>query len=446
MNLSLVLDNISSLLLGWPLIILVVCLSVLCTVTLRFVQVRYFLKAWKFTLFPEKSDEKKVKGKVDMSPFQAFVNVLNSSLGNGSVAGMATAVYSGGPGAAFWLLVTSFLTMSFRFAEVFLSAYFGARAKTKKTIGGPMLYLKEVVGGKYLAYSYAFFAFVFGLIGGNAAQTNSVRLSLGETWGVPTMVTAIIVLLFMFYILFGGAARIVKISEAIVPVKVAVFFISASIVLLYHYQSIIPALQIIFSSAFTSKAVAGGAAGFAIQRAVQFGMMRGIFATESGLGSAAILFGSTGSTKPVRSGIMSMLAAFISTSVCFMVSLCIVASGAWMTGNTSTALTIAAYNTVFGQFGGWVVTFLSVSFGMGVLVTFAYITREAWAYLTGGKFMWMHIILYSGVAFAGALVKVDAVWALGDIVTAGMLLINLFGIIYLLPVIKKELKAFSAKK
>lgn len=445
MNLAVVLQNMLDFFLGWPLIGYVVGVSILCTVALGFVQLRYFFKAWKFTLLPERA-AKDVQIKVDMTPFQAFVNALSTSLGNGSVAGMATAIYSGGPGAAFWLVVTGFITMSVRFAEVFLSAYVGEQMKTKAAIGGPMLYLKRVVGGKTLAYLYALFVFLFGLTGGNAIQTNSIGLSIVTTWSsISYMTVAIVVLLFMIYVLFGGAARIVKVSDRIVPIKVGVFFISATTVLIYHYQNIWPALKLIVSSAFTPQAMAGGVAGFAIQQAIRFGMMRAVFATESGLGTAAIIFGATGSKQPVRTGIMSMLVTFISTCVCFMISLCIVASGVWNSGLNSSALTIASYNTVFGQFGGWVVTFLSVSFGVGVLVTFAYVTREAWLYLSGGRFAWVYAFLYCAAAFVGALVKVEAVWDLSSIVMAGMLLINLFGIVYLLPLIRRELKAFSGR-
>ena len=438
-------EKIANFLTGWALIIYVAAVSIICTVAFGFIQFKYFTKAWKFMLFPERSDKKDVKGKVDMSPFQAFINALSTSLGNGSIAGTATAIAAGGPGAVFWIALTGIITMSVRFAEVFLSAYFGARSKTKSTIGGPMLYLKNVIGGRKLAYVYAFFAFLFGLIGGNAVQTNSVRSSIETTWGVPKMVIAIVILIFMLYVLFGGAARIVKLSDRIVPIKVGVFFLSATTVLLYHYQSLWGAIKLIVGSALSPQAIVGGATGIAIQQMVRYGMMRGIFATESGLGTAAILFGATGSKEPARTGIMSMLVTFISTIVCLMVSLCIVASGVWNSGATSAALAIASYNTVFGQYGGWVVSFLSVSFGIGVLVTFAYITREAWLYLTGGRFAWLFTILYCGVSFLGALVKVKMVWDLGDIVMAGMLAINLFAILYFLPLIRKELKAFAQR-
>jgi len=443
MNLLPFLKAIESYVSGWPLIIYIAAISIICTIACGFVQFKYFFKAWKFTLFPEKSAKKESKGKVDMTPFQAFVNALNTSLGSGAVAGVATAIYAGGPGAAFWLVVTTLFVLAIRYCEVFLSAYFGARATSKVTIGGPMLYLKQVVGGKTLAYLYAFFAFVFGLVGGNAIQANSVGLSINTTWNVPYIWIAVGVFLFILYILLGGAKRIVKFSEMIVPLKVVIFFASTIIIILYHYQNLIPALKIIFSSAFSSKAVAGGVAGFAVKEAIRLGMERSIFATESGLGTAAILFGSTGSKQPVRSGIMSMLAVIISTFACVLISICIVASGVWSSGLDSTALTIASYKTVFGWFGGWIVSFLSVSFAIGVLVTFAYITREAWLFLTGGRFAWMHPVLYCGIALWGALEKVQAVWIASNIVMVGMLVINLFGILYLLPLIKKELKRFA---
>ena len=443
MNVLMFLNRALDLFLGWPLIIYIAVISIICTISLSFVQLRYFFKAWTFTLFPEKAKATKADKKADMTPFQAFVNALNSSLGSGTIAGVATAIYMGGPGSAFWLVVTTFFVLAIRYCEVFLSAYFGARATSKVTIGGPMLYLKQVVGGKTLAYLYAFFAFLFGLIGGNAIQANTVGVSLNTTWSVSLYAVAVGMLLFVLYILLGGAARIVKVADFIVPVKVAVFFITTISVIIYHYQNIIPALKIIFESAFSSRAVAGAAVGFAIQKAIQYGMDRAIFATEAGLGTAAILFGSTGSKEPVRSGIMSMLAVVISTLACFLMSVCIVASGAWTSGLDSTALTIASYNTVFGWFGGWIVSFLSVSFAIGVLVTFAYITREAWLYLTGGRFVWMHAVLYSGVAVWGALEKVQFVWKMSSFAMAGMLLLNLFGILYLLPLIKKELRKFK---
>jgi len=442
MNLSPIFENVMHFLLGWPLIIYVIAIALICTIALSFVQIRYFFRSWKFTLFPEKPEEKE---KIDMTPFQAFVNALSTSLGNGSIAGMATAIYSGGPGAAFWVVVIGLLTMAIRYAEVFLSTYFRIQTQEKSAIGGPMLYLKSIIGGKTLSYLYAVSCLLYGLIVGCAMQTNSVRISAVATWGVKPITVAVILLLFIMYVVMGGAPRVVKVSDKIVPIKVFLFFGSALIILIYHYHALWGALQLIVSSAFSPTAVAGGAIGYSVLHAVRYGMIRNINATESGLGTAAIFFGATGSKKPVESGIMSMLITFTSTLVGFLICLCIIAAGVWDTGLTSTALTISAYETVFGPFAGWIVSFLSISFGIGVVVGFVYVAKECWLFLTKGKFAVLFDIIFCLMAFYGALMNVHVVWAAGDIINAGMLVINLFGIVYLLPLIRRKLVTYTRK-
>ena len=433
--------QIGSWFLGWPLMLYVVIISLICTIAFRGVQFRYFITAWKVTLFP-----KRIKKRGDMTPAQAFINTLSASLGNGSIAGIATAIYSGGPGAAFWVVVFGFLLMSVRFAEVYISTLYGARASTSVTLGGPMLYLRHVVGGRFLAYLYAVFCLLFGLTMGNGMQANSIQLSIETTWGVNPYITASVIFAFVLYILFGGAERIIKASGRIVPIKVGVFLISSFIVLIYHYQGLWQALTLITKSAFQPVAIAGGAIGFTVTQAIRYGMARSVFATESGLGTAAILFGFTGSDDPMDSGLMGMVSTFVSTCVCFIVALCIVVSGVWNTGLNSTALTIAAFNTVFGNFGGWIVSFLSISFGIGVLVTYAYISRAAWLFLTNGRFPFVFTILYSVFAFACALLNVETLWSIGDVFNAGLLVINLFGILFLLPRMSKDFAALMHER
>ncbi len=445
MDLSSLILSISEWILGWPLMIYVVVISIICTVAFKGIQFRYFLLAWKVTLFPKRVDQKDA-AKRDMSPTQAFISTLSSNLGNGSIAGMATAIYAGGPGAAFWVVIFGLLLMSVRFAEVYISTLYGARVSTSAVLGGPMLYLKHVVGGKVLSYMYAFFCLLFGLTIGNAMQANSIRLSIATTWGVSPMVTAIAVLIFVLYIVLGGASRIVRVSARIVPIKVGVFFLSSVVLLIFHYGALWDALYLIGTSAFQPLALAGGTAGFTVTQAIRFGMARSIMATESGLGTAAILFGFTGSDDPMQSGLMGMVSTFVSTCVCFIVALCIVASGVWNSGLNSTALTIAAFDTAFGNFGGWIVSFLSISFGIGVMVSYAYIARAAWLFITNGRFPFGFIILYSLAAFGGALVTVDFIWSTGDIVNAGMLIINLFGILFLLPRTSKDVVALMRER
>jgi len=430
---------ISQPLIGWPLIIYVMTVSIIVTVALRGVQLRYFLYALKELIAP--TQKKSAQG--DMTPFQAFVNTLSSNLGNGSIAGMASAIHMGGPGAAFWVVVFGLILMAVRFAEVYLSTYFAARVTVKTGLGGPLLYLKEIIGGSVLVYLYALSCFIFGLAGGNALQANAISLSLKTTWNIPTFVAAWALLGLICYILFGGATRIVRFSDFIVPVKVIVFFASAFGVLGYHYQTLIPALTLIIKSAFTPLALTSGVIGFSVQQAMRYGLTQAVFATESGLGTAAILFGATGSSQPVKDGLMGMMSTFVSVCVCFIITLCIVASGQWVSDLDSTALTIASYNTVFGQYGGWIVSFLSMTFGIGVMVSYAYITRAAWLFLTQGRFALGFVLTYSAAAFVGATVGVRSVWAVIDVVNVVMLVINLFAIVYLLPVIVRGMREFK---
>lgn len=447
MNIQTVIDQINNVLISWPLFAFVIGTSLVCTIALRFIQFRYFFYAWKQVLFPQK-EEVQTHGKVDMTPIQAFISTLSTNLGNGAIAGMATAIYAGGPGAALWVLIFGFLVMIVRFAEVFLGMHFGAELSESQStkLGGPMLYLRKVPFGPTLAIIYAVMCLPFGFLGGNGVQSKSISVSLVTTfgqYGVTPLMCGIGLFLFMLYVVFGGAGRVVKVTEQIMLVKVIVFFSTTLIVIGYHYQAIWPALQLITSSAFNTTAVIGGAIGFTVLQAIRLGMARSIFASESGLGSAAILFGHTGSKSAVKDGIISTLSTFLSAVVCFIVALCIVVSGVWNSGLQSTDLTIAAFSTVFGPIiGGIAVSFLSITFGIGVAVSYAYITQEVWLFLTGGRGAKIFAILYSLCSFFAAIIDVQVVWDAATIPMVTMLIINLFGIIYLLPVIKKSVGNF----
>lgn len=440
--------SLSNILINWPLFIFVIGVSAICTFAFKFIQFRYLGFAFKQVFMPAKTETP--RGNVDMTPMQAFINTLSTNLGNGAIAGTATAIASGGPGAAFWIVIFGLLLMAVRFAEVFLSLHYAASAPKDSVLGGPMLYLRNVAGGRYLTIVYGVLCILFGFLGGCSLQTNSITLSLvtttqGTVLPLSPIICAIILLLFTMYIVFGGAARIVALSDKIVPLKVITFLAATTMVLAYHYKTIGSALMLIMQGAFTPQAIMGGTLGFTIQLAIRYGMMRAIFATESGLGTSAILFGRTGSKEPVKDSIVAMLSTLISALFCFIIALCIVASGAWTSGLDSTALTAASFSTVFGGFGHYVVTFLSVTFGAGVMVAYAYITKEAWLAITGGKYSTLFAVLYCLSAVLGAILDAKVMWAYADVPMAVMLLVNLFGIVYLLPVIAKGVRDFAAR-
>jgi AGCS family alanine or glycine:cation symporter len=211
----------------------------------------------------------------------------------------------------------------------------------------------------------------------------------------------------------------------------------------YHYASLGAALTLIVQSAFSPAALAGGAFGFTVQQAMRSATQRAVFSTESGLGTAGIFFSATGSKDPVNDSISAMLSTFISSCVCFLVGLSIVASGVWSSGLTGSPLTVSAFETVFGNFGGWIVSFLAITFGMGVLVSYAYITREAWLFLTKGRYEKVVMTVYCIAAFFGAVVPVRVIWDVNNILQAGMLFVNLIGLLYLIPVIRRGLAAYK---
>lgn len=442
-DLNQIVKHVDEFIWGWPLLIFVIIAGVALTIALDFVQFRYFFRSWKYVFYPIKGG---TQTENYMTPFQAFLNTLSASIGNGSAAGMSTAIVGGGPGAAFWVFVFGFLYMVIRYAEVYASMEFHEE-QHGVVRGGPMVYLKRAPGGVALAYGYAVFCLGLALITGNAMQCNSITIGMERLTGMHPYIIAFALFALLLFIMFGGAMRIIKFSEAIVPVKVGLFFITTIIVLLYNWAAIIPALKLILSYAFTSKAVAGGAVGFAVQQAMRYGVTRSLNATESGLGTAGILYGSTRGQDPVSNSIMSMATSFISSHlVCFALMVVLIVTGVWDSGLVSTQLTMAAYESVFGTFGGVVVAFLSITFGLGVLVAYAYIGRECWLYLTGGRFSSAYTVVYCLMALFGSLSRVDLVWNATGIVNAGLVAINLYGLLYLLPKMRAGFKNWEQKQ
>lgn len=428
-------NNLNALLWGWPLIGFISLTGIVFTVALGFVQFRSFFTAWRYLLRPEKGH-----AKAEITPLQAFFNALSASLGNGSLTGMATAIYSGGPGAAFWVFVLGFLSMPIRFAEVFCGTSTAVRLKDGSVRGGPIAYIQQAPGGSFLVYIYVFCVLWLTFASGCAMQCQSITVSLVSVTGWSPYIFAGLLFAFLVYIMSGGANRILQVADVIVPVKVGVFSLATAVALVYHAGHLWSALQLIIEFAFRPEAVQGGLLGYSVQNAMRFGISRVSNATETGLGTAGILYGATGSDKPVQSGIMSMVTTFISNLlVCFTLMLLIVASGVWNNGLYGAPMTIAAYSTVFGAWGGIVVTTLSLMFGLGVLVTYVFIGRECWAFLTNNRHFWIYSMLYCLFALLGSLVSSSIVWNLVDISNAGLLSINLYALWLMIPQMRRSL-------
>jgi len=445
MNISAAIILLKDYLWGWPFVLTILVVGFAVTLATHFVQIRYFFKAWQLLLMPKKKELGAEKGAA-LTPLQAFLGSLGTSVGNGNIAGIATAIAWGGPGAGFWILVAGFIGMALRFAEVYLGTYFDTHL-LRGVRGGPVAYLSHLPGKKFMPYIFSLLFFFYGLSSGTAMQANSIRDAIVSTWGVSALSVAIGITLFLFYAIMGGAKRIIHISDLLTPFKVLVFFISAVIVLGYHYQMIVPALILIFKSAFSYTAVAGGTVGFTLQQIMKHGFARAFNSTEAGFGVAASFFGESGSRHPVEDSIMSMIGVFVSTFiVCFLVALIVVASGVWSSGAIGSALAVSAYKTVFGVYGGWVVTFVSASFGLGVMVAFLFIGKTGFFFLTNGRGEKCFYAIFCLVAFFGTLTKVDMIWNINDLVNGALLLINFYAIVCYLPLLYKAVSNYRRQQ
>ena len=425
-----------------PMLILVFATGAIMTFAFDFVQFTYFVRSFGYIFKPEPAHDGKTQ---NISTLQAFLGALSTSMGNGSLAGMGVAMFEGGPGAAFWLFILGFFTMVIRFAEIYASTVF-TKTTEYGVRGGPMVYLSKVPGGSVLPYIYAFFALLLAVVTGNAMQCNSMTSGIHKMTALNPYIIATILFVFVLYVVLGGSDRIMKFSDALAPLKVILFLVATLAVLGYFYADIFSAITLMVKAAFTSQAVVGGFAGHAVSTAINAGVSRTLSATEAGLGNAGILFGAAGNVNPTRSGIMSMASTFISTQiVCFAMMLAFVVSGAWTGAEGGMPMVIAAYSSVFAALGGWMATLLSVMFGMGVLVAYAFVGLECWLFLTHGRWTGLYYVLYCLMAFFGSLVSVKMVFGLIAFITIGLIFCNLYGLLVLLPEMKRGWRAYLNK-
>lgn len=435
-------DAINMFLWGWPLPLFLFVIGLTISCMFNFVQFRCFLTSWKYVLFPKKEEGTSAE---TLTPIQAFFTTLGAVLGNGSLVGMATAMYTGGPGGAFWLLIFGLLAMPIRFAEVLASSVFTVDTEHGKR-GGPMVYLARVPGGRFLPYVFSALCLMYCLVAASMMQSNSMAGGIANVTGVNNWVIAAIILLFLGYIMFGGAKRVVAFAESVAPIKVILFVIATGSVIIYFLPQLFVALGLMIKGAFSIHAIAGGLAGHAMQNALRLGISRVINASETGLGSSSVMFGATGGKNPVESSIMSMALVFIIEMICFFIMLAFTMAGTWNSGDMGMPMVIATYSTVFGSLGAWVATTLSVLFGVGTLVGYAFIGRECWFFLTKGRWEWMFMIIYCIMAPVGVLSNVGFVWGMVDLVVAGLTICNLYGIFYLLPEMRRKWRELQANK
>ena len=425
---------------GLPLICLIMVTGILLTVRLGGVQVRHLGKAFKF-MFQDEED-----GHGEVTSFGALCTALSATIGTGNIAGVATAIAAGGPGALFWMVVAAFFGMATKYAEGLLAIKYRSVDKNRNISGGPMYYIRKGMGEKYkpLAIFFAFATMLVAFFGiGTFPQVNAIIDSVNISFGVPKLATNIVLTVIVGSIIFGGLKNIAKVTSKLIPFM-AIFYIGISFVIIcMNITSVPDAIRLIVKDAFTGSAAVGGFAGSTIMMAMQSGVARGIFSNEAGLGSAPIAAAAAKTHYPSEQGLISMTGTFIDTIiVCSMTGLVLVLTGVWSGENSGAAMTSAAFVQGFGNFGSILLTLSLVLFAFTTILGWNYYGERACVYLFGVKGITPYRVIFIAMIALGVFLKLDIIWILADIVNGLMAVPNLIALVALSGVVVEETKLY----
>lgn len=441
MQLKDLLQNISDFIWGPPLLILLVGTGVYLTLRLRLLQIFKLSLALKY-VFGKDEEENDEGAEGDVSSFGALCTALSATIGTGNIVGVATAVKAGGPGALFWMWIAAFFGMATKYAEGVLAIKYREVDENGNMAGGPMYYIQNGLGLKWLAKIFAVLGIGVAFFGiGTFGQVKSISDAASITFKVPLILTAVIVTVLVALVTLGGIKRISRVSEKVVPFMAGIYILGAVLVLICNYSAIPEALSIIIRSAFNPQAALGGAAGITVQIALQRGVGRGVFSNEAGLGSAPIAAAAAKTKSPVRQGLISMTGTFFDTIViCTMTGLAIVLTGAYSSPLEGAALTTAAFEAglPFAVIGKYIVNIGLIFFAFTTILGWNYYGERCAEYLLGVKSILPYRIIFIALVAVGPFLSLDLIFIIADIVNGMMAFPNLIGLIGLRKVVIKE--------
>lgn len=433
---------INSYLWGAPMIILLLGTHLYLTIRLRFPQ-RYIFKAIRLSLQRDKGSTG------DVSQFSALATSLAGTIGTGNIIGVATAVTMGGPGSVFWCWMTGVLGISTKYAEGLLAIKYRVHTSDGKMLGGPMYALERGLGCRWLGLIFAFCTVVASFFIGNMIQCNSISMMLNEGYHIPPLATGITIALTTCAVIMFGVKGIAKVCEGLVPFM-ALFYIGGCLWILgVNHSFIWPALKVIVTDAFNPQAATGGFVGSTIMTAMRYGIARGLFSNESGLGSAPIVAAAARTRNPVRQAMVSSTSPFWDTVViCAITGLVLVSS---IMADPSIDSTAGARLTkvAFGQiptFGPFVLTMGIVTFSFSTILGWSYLGEKALEYIFGRKARYVYRVLWITATFIGSITAINLVWNLGDTFNALMAFPNILSVLLLTGVVVKETRHYLWEK
>jgi alanine or glycine:cation symporter, AGCS family len=406
-----------------PTMFLLLGTGIFLTLRLNFVQLRCLPEALRGA-WPRASTG--ADGAI--SPLQAFMTALAASIGTGNIAGVATAVVAGGPGAVFWIWCYGFFATAIKFCEAVLGMRF-RRIENGHVSAGPMHYLRDGLGLPWLGTLYAIVAGIAALVTTPMSQPNSMALVLNTQFGVSPLTSGIVIALLAALVVVGGLRSIAGAAERLSPLKVGLYLVGGLWVILYHAAELPHALGAIFEGAFSARAALGGTAGAGIMVAMRYGLARGIYANEAGYGTAAVVYGCARSDNPRQQGLSAVLEVFIVSFVTSSISaLTILVTGVWRSGLNSTAAVAEAFGRAIPH-GGWLVAVCVCLFGYTTLIGWAYYGEQFLESVAGRRIVMPYRLLYCALAIVGATSKVDVVWNWGDLMNGLQIFPNLVGVV-----------------
>ena len=383
----------------------------------------------------------------EISPFNALMTALSATIGTGNIAGVATAIFLGGPGALFWMWCTALVGLATKYAEAVCAVKYREVDELGNHVGGPMYYIKNGLSKKWLwlAPLFAGFGALAGFGIGNTVQANSVAAVIDSSFGVPTWLTGLVMMVLVGAVLIGGIKRIAQVAGALVPFMAIAYILAGLVVLAINAGAIPAAIGLILTHAFTPTAEAGGFAGATVWLAIRFGVARGIFSNEAGLGSAPIAHAAATTKNPVRQGMIAMLGTFIDTLiVCSITGLAIITTGVWTSGETGAALTSAAFEVAMPGVGGYLVTIALAIFAFTTVLGWSFYGEKCVVYLFGVKSIMPFRLLWILAVPVGATIDLGFVWLLADTLNAMMALPNLIALLLLSPVVFQLTRQYFA--
>ena len=432
---------------GYPMLVFLSLVGIYFTIRLRGLQFSRFFQAGSLTYRYRTG-----KGEGNITPLQSLFSALGGVIGNGNIAGVATAIAIGGPGAVFWLWIASLIAMIIVYAETYLALTNRRKDVDGTFSGGPMYYIEKMLKLKWLAVLFAFAMGFKTLFATSTIQSNSISLAIYKSfdfawlpqWMPPLLPISIALAFLTWLVIIGGLNSIAKTLEKLTPLMVLLYLLLGFAILFNHLDAIVGVFKLIVRSAFTPAGASGGFAGATVMMAIRYGVARGFYSNEAGTGSSPIMFSTAKTDDPMKQSLIGMFGVVIDTAVATLTALIILSTGVWTSGDTSTALATAAFNESFGMYGKYIICLAAFLFGYSTLVAWCFYGEQCFVYIWGSGlrkfFRWAFCL-----AIVFGFLEAEALWSWGDLLNGFTVLINVIAVILLIKFVvrKKDLDSQS---